>query len=513
MLDQITPLVPCAVRAAAASRGRFGAAPGPRFFVGLLLGLLWLGPSWWDIRFAAAMFAWDGLLILAWFLDWIRLPMPAEIEICRSWREPLSQGVETQVRIEVANRGRVPVALTLDDDVPSSFRSPLPRLEFNGSPSLAGSARAPAGLSYAVRPVERGDVQLGPATVRYRSALGLAERWAEADLRQVVRIYPNLHEARRHTLYLMRSRQIELEKRFKRQRGAGRDFESLREYRDGDELRDICWTATARRAKLVTRIYRVERSQQVVIVVDSGRLLLARTQPILGFGSILDALPAIAPERTPLPSSEGQAGSERRTRNPKSQIEPSRITLTKLDYAVTAALSLAQVALYSGDSVGLLAYGRKVRARLAAARGAAHLRAFLEQLAMVQGELVEADHARAASLLLSAQKRRSLIVWVTDLAETAATPEVIESASRLLRQHLVLFVAIGQPELGRLAAQRPATVEEMYRGMAAQEMVDRRQILLRDLRRQGALAVELLPGRLASGIVSRYLEIKERSLL
>ncbi len=86
--------------------------------------------------------------------------------------------------------------------------------------------------------------------------------------------------------------------------------------------------------------------------------------------------------------------------------------------------------------------------------------------------------------------RWCLIVWLTDLAETAATPAVIESASRLLRQHLVLFVAMGQPELSSLAAQRPGTVEEVFRGMAAQEMVNRREILLRDLGRQGDLAVE-----------------------
>jgi uncharacterized protein (DUF58 family) len=311
-------------------------------------------------------------------------------------------------------------------------------------------------------------VGLGRAFLRYRSALNLAERWATAGLEQTVRVYPNLQEPRRHTLYLIRSRQIELEKRLKRQRGRGREFESLREYREGDEHRDICWTATARRGKVITRVYHTERSQAVVIVVDAGRLMLAR----IGAGS-----------------------------------------LTKLDAAVDAALTLAHVALYSGDRVGLVAYGRKTQARLAAARGAAHLRALLDRLALVRGELLEASHAAAADLLLGVQHRRSLVVWLTDLAETATTPEVVDAAARLRLRHLVLFAALGQPQLEDLAARRPESRDEMYCYAAAQEMIQRREILLRRLSEQGVLAVELEPGRLATGLVNQYLKVKEQGLL
>jgi len=131
----------------------------------------------------------------------------------------------------------------------------------------------------------------------------------------------------------------------------------------------------------------------------------------------------------------------------------------------------------------------------------------------VRGELLEANHSHAADTLLARHNSRSLIIWLTDLAETAATPEVIEAASRLLRQHLVLFVAITQPELGELAARRPASESEMYRYVAAQEVIQRRDLLLRRLRENGALALELEPGRLATGIINQYLEVKERSLL
>lgn len=486
-MAEIPRLVPPTVTARAQSHGRLASAFAPRFFTGLVLGLVWLGPAWWDARFLYGMAAWDVLMLVSWYLDRRRLPEPQEISVSRLWFEPLSQGAESPVVIELSQQGDVPLDVSLEDDVPAALSSRLPAVTARVLPPR-GHAHGPgldnpeARATYSVRPTGRGDVRIGRVALRYQSPLKLAERWASADLAQTVRVYPNFQEAKRQTFYLMRSRQIELEKRFKRQPGMGREFESLRDYRQGDEIRDICWTATARRAKPISKVYRPERSQTVVIVVDDGRLMLTRVHPGQESGS---------------PSPAG----------------PSRFTLTKLDYAVTAALSLAQVALYSGDSVGLLAYGRKPHARLGAARGGAHLRAFVEQLATVQGEFLEADHARAADLLLAGQKRRSLVVWLTDLAETAATPEVIESASRLLERHLVLFVAIGQPELPQLLAARPESVEAMYRYVAAAEMVARRELLLRQLREQGALTAELLPGKLATGIVNQYLEIKERSLL
>jgi len=281
-----------------------------------------------------------------------------------------------------------------------------------------------------------------------------------------VRIYPNLEDAKRHSFFLLRSRQIAVEKRRARMRGIGREFESLREYRQGDEYRDICWTAAARRGKLVTRVYQIERSQTVWIVIDSGRLMRAR---VGGF--------------------------------------------SKLDHAVNSALILAQVALYSGDRVGLVAYGRAIRQQLPAAKGSAHLRQLIEQLALVHEEVSEADHLHMAGRLLTDQKRRSLIVWLTDLAETAMTPEVIEAAAMMMPKHLVLFVVIGQPDLGELAAKRPLSETEMYQVAAAQEMVHRRELLLARLRERGALALEVDSGAISPALVNSYLQIKERNQL
>jgi uncharacterized protein (DUF58 family) len=337
----------------------------------------------------------------------------------------------------------------------------------------------PASLRYRVEPQERGNWETGWLYLRYRSPLGLAERWARAPLTQTVRVYPALRAGEEQQIFLARSRQIDLQLRRSQLRGLGRDFESLREYREGDDLRDICWTATARRGSLVTRQYQTERSQPVWIVLDCGRLMRARV-----------ATGKLSPQKS------GWAPS------------PS-----KLDYACTTAVALAQLALFSGDRVGLLAYGQSIQQRLLPGRGAAHLRQLIESLAQVHAEAGEADHLRATATLNRLQPRRSLILWVTDLAETAMRPEVIDGAVQLLRRHVLLFVAMAQPEVESIAQARPKNVEQMFRAAAAQEMATRRELLLARLHEQGALTLDLNPEALTSSVLNQYLTVKERAMV
>ena len=460
------PLGPTSVTARAGKQGRFSFAFGPRFFVALLLGFVALGPAWWFRQAIAAMFLWDGLIFVAWLWDLLQLPRPEQLVVRRTWDKRPSLGVPGGVAIEIRNDGNISIRTRVVDETPAQLRSVPPDL------AVLVKARSSAEARYAVMPRERGDTKLGRIFLRYQSPLGLAERWAVAETQQTVRVLPNLEQARRQTLYLIRSRQVDLEKRRRHQRGIGREFDSLRDYREGDELRDISWTATARRRHLITRVFQMERSQNVWLVLDAGRLLRAQVRE------------------------KGEAPQ-----------------FSKLDYAVNAALSLAQVALYCGDRVGVLAYGRKVQQNLYAGRGAHHVRAIVESLAQVRAEAFESDHGRAVRALLNAQKRRSLVVWITDFAETATIPEVIEYAMHLTPRHLVVFAAMGQPDLKALAETIPAVTADMYRHGAALEISERRDILMRGLRQRGVLALELMPGMLASSLVTQYLDIKERSLI
>lgn len=453
-------LIPRSVKAPAYQTKKFGYGFGRRFFLLVGLGVLWAIPAFWDVRYLLLMAAWDACALVAWLVDLRRLPLPNQLVMERSWAGAPSLSNDVEVTLAVENLSGTWVECRVLDDVPQGLRKQPPELV------LQVGSRETSEESYVVRPLQRGDVKLGSAYLRYKSAAHFAERWARADLAQTIRVFPDLDEAKRHNIYLSRARQIELEKRLLRQRGIGREFESLREYQPGDEFRNICWTATARRGKHVTKLFQVERSQAVWIVMDAGRLLRARVGEV-----------------------------------------------SKLDLSVNAALSLAQIALYSGDRVGLLVYGRDVQQRVGLGRGLSHLRNILEALASAREEPAEADHLRAASALLQLQRQRGLIIWVTDLADTSMTPEVIESASQILSKHLLLFAVIAQNDLMRLANSRPENAEEMFSVMAAQELIQRREQLISRVRNRGALALEISPDHLTTALVNQYLEVKERGLI
>ncbi|HME56771.1 MAG TPA: DUF58 domain-containing protein, partial [Terracidiphilus sp.] len=429
-------------------------------------------PGFWDGRLAYAMLAWDGLVLLFALLDGLRLPAAAQLSASRTWSNAPALDSETEIELTIENRGQIIIDCRLVDDLPPALVAEPETLRLTAFPNV------PARLRYYVKPNERGDWETGWLYVRYRSPLGLAERWARAPLTQTVRVYPALRTSEEQQIFLARSRQIELQLRRAQQRGLGRDFESLREYREGDDLRDICWTATARRGSLITRQYQSERSQPVWIVLDCGRLMRARV-----------AMAQALTESGPAPSN------------------------SKLDHACTTAVALAQLALYSGDRVGLLAYGQNIQQRLLPGRGASHLRQLIELLAQVHTETSEADHLRATAVLNRLQPRRSLILWVTDLAETAMRPEVIDGALQLLRRHVLLFIAMAQPEVESIAQARPKNVEQMFRSSAAQEMAGRRELLLARLHEQGALTLDLNPEALTSTVLNQYLTVKERAMV
>jgi uncharacterized protein (DUF58 family) len=449
----------------------------PRAIFLLLVGFVWLVPGFWDWRLAFAMPAWDALVLIFALYDGLRLPAAAKLIASRSWSNAPALDSETEIELTIENSGRMIIECRLVDDLPPALVVEPETLRLTAFP------RVPARLRYRVEPKERGDWETGWLYVRYRSGLGLAEHWARAPLTQTVRVYPALRTGEEQQIFLARSRQIDLQLRRAQQRGLGRDFESLREYREGDDLRDICWTATARRGSPITRQYQTERSQPVWLVLDCGRLMRARVA--LG-----------APGRSVLP-----------VKGPVTRVH------SKLDHACTTAVALAQLALYSGDRVGLLAYGQNTQQRLLPGRGAAHMRQLIESLAQVRAEGSEADHLRATATLNRLQPRRSLILWVTDLAETAMRPEVIDGALQLLRRHVLLFVAMAQPEVESIADARPKNVEQMFRAAAAQEMAGRRELLLARLHEQGALTLDLNPEALTSTVLNQYLTVKERAVV
>jgi uncharacterized protein (DUF58 family) len=463
-------LHPETVRAQCRPRRRwfaFGLTPRAIWLLvaGLALALPGFFHAWWGF----GMLEWDGLVLAAAIFDWLRLPQPERITIERSWSNAPSLDSDTEIELAVEQGGRGILQCRLVDDLPDAL------VAMPATHTLRAYPNVRASLRYRLEPRERGDVPTGAVYIRYTSLLGLTERWAMAPLEQTVRVYPTLRQGEDQEIFLARGRQIDMQLRQARERGLGRDFESLREYLEGDDLRDVCWTATARRGQLITRRYQTERNQAVWIVLDAGRLLRGRV----------------------LPDTES----------------PNRRGHSKLDHASSTAVALAQLALYSGDRVGLMVYGQQIQQRVLPGRGPAHLRLIEEALAQAKAETSEADHLRATAMLNRWQPRRALVLWITDLAETAMRPEVIDGAMQLLHRHVLLFVAMAQPDVAAIANGRPRNVAQMYRAAAAQELTTRRELLLARLREQGALTLDLDPEHLTTAVLNQYLKVKERAMV
>ncbi len=486
-------LIPESVSGTAKPVGRLGRWAGFGLTARALLlfcaGLVLAIPAFWQPRRIGFMFAWDALLLVLCLVDAARLPRPESLVVTRRFLDSPQLGeptrVETAVRMDA---DAVIDARVVDDLHPALIAKPeMQRIEI--------FPREEAVCTQTIWPAERGDFAMGKVFLRYRGALRLVERWAAAEpltaieKSERVRVFPAHEDSRgRAAFFLLRARQIELQRRKLQLRGAGREFESLRDFQQGDELRSISWTATARRGKLVARQFTAERSQQVWVVLDAGRL--SRTAFELRRGE---------------PELVGETVMERDRAH--------RMTVTQLDQATTAAVMLAQVVGGSGDKFAMMAYGHEIKQVLPPGAGVVHTRLLLDLLSQTKAEAAEADHLNAVARLKSLQRRRGLMVWITELVDSAGRPELVTAASELVRRHLVVLVLLKHPELEELAARVPTTREEMFHSTAAQEMLERRRETVAQLERRGVLIVETTAEEIGVRAVSEYLEVKARGLL
>lgn len=486
-------LIPESASATARPMGRLGRWMGfgltARTLSLLCAGFLLAIPAFWHPRRIGFMFAWDGLLLLLCAIDAAQLPRPELFTITRRFLDSPQLGEPTRIEVAVQMDSSGVINATVTDDLhPVLIATPEAR-------RIEIFPREAAVSAQTIWPAERGDFALGSVYLRYRGALRLVERWAVAEplnaagRPQRVRVFPAHEDSRgRAAFFLLRARQIELQRRKLQLRGTGREFESLRDFQQGDELRSVSWTATARRGKLVARQFTAERSQQVWVVLDAGRL--SRTAFELRRGE---------------PELVGETVFERDRAH--------QMTVTQLDQAATAAVMLAQVVGGSGDKFAMMAYGREIKQVLPPGAGVVHTRLLLDLLSQTRPETAEADHLNAVARLKTLQRRRGLMVWITELVDSAGKPELVTAASELVRRHLVVLVLLKHPELEELAARVPQTREEMFHSAAAQEMLERRRETVTQLERQGVLIVETTAEEIGVRAVSEYLEVKARGLL
>ncbi|MBV8084430.1 MAG: DUF58 domain-containing protein, partial [Chloroflexi bacterium] len=379
-------------------------------------------------------------LIGAGVVDW-RLNGLGDVTAIREIEPKLSLGEWNPVAILLSNRGAHAVRVLMRDVVPVGF-DVEPRAAASGA-RLEVGLRGPAALSFRVRPSHRGDYAFGSAWLRVEGPLGLIRRQAElAGTAASVRVYPSLKQLRRYQLMVRRGLISDAGSNPIRRLGASSEFERLREYVPDDEFRRINWKATARRGKPMVNEYQAERGQNMVLMVDAGRLMGARADT-----PVTDEAEAVLASETPM-------------------------GLTKLDYALNAAMLLAYVASLRGDRVALLAYTDSIRVFSPPRRGRPAFLEVVDGLYNLQPEPVEPDHAFAFQFLASRNLRRSLAVLFTDISDRESSQPLVAHMLRAARQHFVVCVTLHDPTVTRPALATASTTQGLYEKMVAQQLID-----------------------------------------
>ena len=407
----------------------------------------------------AVALAVDMVLVLLLLADARATPRDPALAVERRSPARVSLGAQAEVEVRFDNWTARRVRVRVTDDLP-------PVLERVGEDVLEAwlPAHREERVRYTVRTVRRGDGAFGDLHLRVMGPMGLAWTQRRVPRADAVRVIPGVLEVKRYRLLGMRNRLREAGFRSVRQRGEGGSFESLREYVRGDDPRTLDWKATARRGTPIVRQFELERRQNVVIAIDAGRLM---TQKV---------------------------GDRER-----------------LDYALTAALLLADVARVHDDAVGLLVFSDRVENFVPPARNS--LNRLAEALGEVHAKMVEPNYPAAFTYLSKQVRKRSLLVLFTDLIDPLASAAVVSQLSRAADRHLPLAVAIRNPDLEAAAAQTATDEATVYRRAAAEELLQARAAALAAMQRAGVLVADTRPGDAVPAVVNRYLDVKRRGML
>ncbi len=432
------------------------------FLVLVVIGFVPLSLSWNFPALRWFVLAYDVLLALAALTDWlISRKLPEGLQIKRVIEKRFAIGDPSEVVLQVENNSPANFHLIIKDEFP-----PEMKLKGKRDARFKIQAQTAARFSYDLTPLGRGKYYFGKTAVRFLSRLGLIWCQAELGAAETVKVYPNMRRAKEVELKALGANSLVAAQRKAVRRGEGREFESMRDYVRGDELRHISWTTTARRGRLTTRQYTIERDQTIIIAIDSGRLMTGR-------------------------------------------IEQE----SKLDSAIQAALALMSAAARGGDNVGVLTFVRRIRRYLPPKRGVEHMDAVLEALHDLQPEMIQPSYTRAFQFIAANIKKRALVVILTDLVDKDSSRELLEALRLLRPRHLPLVVTIGDRDLNTAVSKVPDDLHEVFVQSAAGEIIYQREAALRLVETQGGLALDVTAATLAPRLLQTYLRVKERGLL
>ncbi len=407
---------------------------------------------------AVTLLAVNVVILAALGADLVLAASPRALRVSRSGQARIHLRESGTVTLSVVNQGRRPLRAVVRDGWRPSAGARPPRFAIDLAPGHAAT------LTTTLVPHRRGDVAGGLVTVRSLGPLGLAARQRSLPAPWTVRVLPEFASRRYLPEKLARLRELDGQHR-SLLRGQGSEFDSLRAYVLGDDVRSIDWRSSARRGDVLVRTWRPERDRRIIIAVDTGRTAAGRVAGV-----------------------------------------------PRLDACMDAALLLSAVAIRAGDRVDLIAADRRVRTQIMGAARNEALAAFTSELALLEADLVEPDIGLLTATVLQVAAQRCLVVLLTDLSPAAMEQGLLPHVRLLSARHQLMVAAVADPRLAEMARDH-SDATAIYGAAAAVRAESGRAHVSALLRRHGVEVVDAPPDQLAPALTDAYLNLKSAGRL
>lgn len=372
----------------------------------------------------------------------------------------LSNGDENKIELQVINRMPFTVIMEIIDELPVQFQKRDWKLTHRFA------AKEQKNIIYKLRPVERGEYHFGNIILYVRSLLGLLMRRHDIDVEATVPVYPSYLQLRKYELLSQTTIQSEHGNKRMRKIGHSMEFEQIKEYVRGDDMRTINWKATARKGGLMVNNYTDERSQQVYSIIDKGRLMK-------------------------MPFNE----------------------LTLLDYAINSTLVLSNVCLQKQDRVGVMTFANRMGSLIAADRKPIQRENILQLLYNQETAFLESDYEMLYMQIRNRIKHRSLLILYTNFESLSGLRRQLNYLRSIAKHHLLMVVFFENTELHKLSHLNAGNIEEVYIKTIAEKFEFEKRLIVKELQKHGILSVLTAPENLTVNAVNKYLELKARQAI
>jgi len=432
-----------------------------RFFIvmaGLAIGFI-LSYLFPDIFGVLKLFFY--LFVLAVLVDIILIFWSkGAIEGERILPDKLSNGDQNPIAIRLLNSYLFSVGIKVLDEIPHQFQ----KRDFEVTTTLTKGEEKR--FNYELRPVERGEYAFGNLNVFATSPLKLFAKRYTFNNEQEVPVYPSFLQLQKYELMAFSNRFMEYGLKKIRRIGHTMEFEQIKEYVQGDDIRNINWKATAKKNQLMVNQFQDEKSQPIYSIIDKGRVM---KMPFVG--------------------------------------------LSLVDYAINATLVISGIAIKKQDKAGMLAFSNKVENRVVAERRSAQMNLILETLYNMQTNFVESDFSRLYIDVKRNLNHRSLLLLYTNFETLDALHRQLPYLQAISKQHLLVVIFFENTELNEFALQKAKNSQEIFEQTIAEKFIYEKKLIVNELRKYGIQTILTKPENLTVNTINKYLEIKARGLL